>query len=62
MSSYVADEIRALVDEPPTAATTIRLLELAVMVEQMERCLNEQVAEAHDDAQSLDGLIRRINS
>jgi hypothetical protein len=62
MSTYIAEELRALVDEPPTAATAIRLLELAVIVERMEKVLDEQVAEARDDAVSLDGLIRRCNA
>jgi hypothetical protein len=60
MSSYVADEIRAAVDLDRTQQV-IRLLELAVVVERMERCLDEQVAEARDGETSLAGLIARCS-
>jgi hypothetical protein len=62
MSGTIADELRALVDQPATTATTIKLIELAILVERMERQLDTIVAEALGNAQSLDGLIARVNA
>lgn len=61
MSTYLADELRRAIDLP-SAQQTIRMLEIAVMIERVERVLNQLVQDELDEAQSLRGLIRRCNA
>jgi hypothetical protein len=60
VSGYIADEIRRAVDLD-AHQQAIRLLELAVIVERMERQLDNLADEEREDAHSLSGLIARCN-